>query len=163
DFGVSRYLIKEKELTETKIRTVYGAALLVGWSLAGIFFWGAPAVAAFYTAPEMESILRLLAVNFLMVPFGQPALALLRRELRYGRLAAISLAASFIGVSTSVVLAMLDYGPFALVYGSLGTTAVTVALSLLSRPDHVLLLPSFREWRSVFYFGGIASLSTIIV
>jgi O-antigen/teichoic acid export membrane protein len=163
DFGVSRYLIKEANLTDDKVRTVFGVAILIGWGLAALIFFGRGAVANFYASPQIEGILTLLSINFLMLPFGQPALVLMRRELRYGRLMAISLATGFVGASTSIIFAALGFGPFALAYGALANTGLMVVISLLSRPGHILLLPSLKEWRSVCGFGGVASLGTIVM
>jgi O-antigen/teichoic acid export membrane protein len=163
DFGVGRYLVKEPNLTVDKIRTVFGVSLLVSWSLAALLFFGRDSVAGFYAEPQIAGILALLSINFLLLPFGQPAFALMRRELRYGRLAAIALAAGAAGVATSIGLAALGFGPMALAYGTLANSGASVALTLLSRPDHIFLRPSLREWRAVCGFGALASAGTIIV
>lgn len=163
DFGVGRYLIQERELTDDKVRTVFGVTMAVGFGLAGLIFFSRHAVAHFYAEPQIEGILALLSINFLMLPFGQPALVLMRRELRYGRVAVITLAAGAAGAATSIIFAALNCGPFALAYGALVNNGLIVTLSLLSRPDHIFLRPSFCEWRSVCKFGGVASAGTIIV
>lgn len=163
EFGIGRYLIQERDLTDDKIRTVFGVALLLGWSLGALLFFSRGALAEFYSEPQIEGIFALLSINFLLVPFGQSAAAMMRREQNYSRLAAISLGASFIGAGISIVFAMLGFGPIALVFGSLANTGISAVLSLLSKPGHILLVPSLREWRSVSRFGGITSLSTIIV
>lgn len=162
-FGTSGYLIKERELTDDKIRTVFGVSLFFSWSLAALIFFSRGAIAGFYMEPQIVGILGLLSINFIFLPLGQPAFVLLRREQNYSRLATITLISTFVGGSTSILFAMLKFGPVALAYGSLANTIVLMALALLARPAHILMLPSLREWRSVCGFGGTATLATIIV
>ena len=79
DFGVGRYLIKEKDLTDDKVRTVFGVAILIGWSLAALIYLSRGAVADFYNEPQIEPLMALLSINFLLLPIGQPAFVLMRR------------------------------------------------------------------------------------
>jgi O-antigen/teichoic acid export membrane protein len=162
DFGVSAYIIKEADLTDDKVRTVFGVALLIGFSLAAAIFLGRGAIADYYSEPQISEILAIMSINFLLLPFGQPALVLMRREKRFSRLAVITLITAFFGVSVSILLAALGFGPFALAYGALASNGLMVVLTLYSRPDHILMLPSLKEWRSVCGFGGMVSVTTII-
>ena len=36
DFGVGNYLIQEKELTQDRIRTAFGVALVIAWVMAAV-------------------------------------------------------------------------------------------------------------------------------
>ena len=38
EFGIGSYLIKEPELTDDKVQTSFGIAILIGWSLAALVF-----------------------------------------------------------------------------------------------------------------------------
>lgn len=163
EFGIGGYLIKERELTGDKIRTVFGVSLLFSWSAAALIFFLRGAIAGFYQEPQIAGILALLSISFIILPFGQPAFVLLRREQNYSRLAVMALVSTFVGVSISILFAMLKFGPMALAYGTLANTVVQMALALSARPAHILMLPSLREWRSVCGFGGTATLNTIIV
>jgi O-antigen/teichoic acid export membrane protein len=163
DFGVSRYLIKEKELSEAKLRTVFGLALLVGWGLAAAIFLGRSGVAAFYGEARLGPVLALLALAFLILPFGQPAMALLRRDERHAELAFVTLAASLAGALVSVGLAAAGFGPRAMACGHVTATLLTALLALRARPDHLRLRPGLAEWRAVTGFGVVASAGVIAV
>jgi len=162
DFGLGRYLLKEPILTDDKIRTVFGVAILISWSLGAIIFLFRDQAAVFYRERQIAEILAWLSVNFLFLPFGQPALALMRRERRYGRLSVIAVASSLAGAGVSIVAALRGSGPLALAYGAMANTGTTVALCIASRPDHLLMLPSLKEWRSVLQFGSVGSGTTLI-
>lgn len=161
--GATRYIIKEKDLSEAKIRTVFGFTLLVGWSLALLIWSLRHQAAEFYAEPQMAGIFTILAANFLAVPIGQPAMALLRRERRYGELAILGLCATAASVAVAVVLAWRGFGAASLAWGSLAEVLVAVALALWFRPDHIRLMPSLREWREVGGFSGLASAEMLIV
>ncbi len=124
DFGIPRYLIKEREITEAKLATVFGVSLLFGWSLAVALYLGRHAAARFYGTPELADILAVLAVTFLLLPIGQPALAMLRREQRYGQLTVNALSAALGGAATSITFAVLGFGPISMAYGALVAAAL---------------------------------------
>lgn len=163
DFGVGGFLLKERELTEDKIRTVFGAALLLGWTIAALIFFFRGAITQFYSEPQIEGIMLVLSVNFLLVPFGQVGSALLRREQNFVRLSWISLISLFAGSCASIGFALLEFGPISLAYGSLVNVIVSTLLIFAARPEHILMLPSYKEWRGIFSFGGKVSLTTVIV
>jgi O-antigen/teichoic acid export membrane protein len=162
DFGLGRYLLKEPSLTDDKIRTVFGVAILISWSLGSIVYFSRHGAADFYREPQIAGLLALLSVNFFFLPFGQPALALMRRERRYGRLSVIAVVSTLLGSGVSIVSALLGYGPFALAHGAIANTGATVVLCLASRPDHLLMLPSLKAWRSVLHFGSVGSFATLV-
>lgn len=163
EFGISGYILKERELTDDKIRTVFGLALLLSWSVGALIYFSSGVIAKFYAEPRLADIFELLLINFIILPFGQPAFALLRREQDYSRLTMITLISGLLGAGASILFAWLDYGPIAMAYGALAGTGTSVMLSLFSRPKHILMLPSLKEWRSVSGFGGKSVLNTIIV
>jgi O-antigen/teichoic acid export membrane protein len=162
DFGIPRYLLKEREITEAKLATVFGVSLLLGWSLAVALFLGRHAAARFYGAPELADILAVLAVTFLLLPIGQPALAMLRREQRHDQLAVNALCAALGGSTTSITFAALGFGPISMAYGALVGAVLTSALALRSEPAHLRLRPSLSEWRGVMGFGAMATASSIV-
>ena len=162
EFGVSRYVLKEREITEAKLATVFGVSLLFGWSLAVALYLGRHAAARFYGAPELADILAVLAVTFLLLPIGQPALAMLRREQRHGQLAVNALSAALGGSATSITFAVLGFGPISMAYGALVAAVLTSAHALHAEPAHLRLRPSLSEWRGVMGFGAVSTAGAIV-
>ena len=70
DFGVLAYLIKEQDLTEEKIRAASAISFGVSWLLAVLVFLASFPLAAFYGQPRLLHLTWVLAINFLMIPFG---------------------------------------------------------------------------------------------
>jgi len=163
EFGISRYIIKEQELTKAKIATVFGVAIMISWSVAAMFFLARHQLARFYGTPELADLLAVLSLGYVVMPFGQIPLARLRREQRHSLLAANALMGSLSGSAVSITLVATGSGPIGLAIGMVSGITVSTALALRAYPEHVTMLPSLSEWRSVFGFGAVASLGAIVV
>ncbi|MGN8158619.1 oligosaccharide flippase family protein [Salinisphaera sp. SWV1] len=163
EFGVSRYIIQTKELTDSILRTTFGTAIVIGWGLAAIIFFGRHLVADFYAEPMIATILGWLSVNFVLLPFGQPAIAVLRRERRFGQSTVVSLAGGALTLVVSIAFAAQGAGPLSMAYGSIAGSLATTVLALGFERDHILLRPGLSEWREIWSFGSIASSSNIVI
>jgi len=154
DFGVGSYLVREETLNQDKIRTAFGMWLALSWTLALLVLVIRHPVAALYDTPGIAGVMLLLSVSFFITPFGQPAQALLMREMRFDILHHIVLASTILGTATSIILAFLGFSYMALAWGMVAGTAGRVILLLAVRRDHLKLVPGFRYWRDVMHFGG---------
>ena len=102
DFGVAEYLIQEKDLTTEKIRAAFAANIVVSWLMAALMFFSSATVADFYQQPGVADVMRIQAVNFLLIPFGAVTMAYFRRQLNYHPIFVASLLANI----TSFVVAV---------------------------------------------------------
>lgn len=155
DFGVSEYLIQERELTIDKIRAAFGLAILVAWSMALFIFLARMEVADFYSEPRVADVLLVLTVNFLLLPLSSPAFALMNRELAFGQIFWLQLACNGAQALTSVGLAIRGHGVMALAWGPVANVATQTALLLVLRPRQTLVLPSLRNSQHVLKFGSM--------
>jgi lipopolysaccharide exporter len=162
EFGVGAYLIQERNLRESHVRTAFGLALLIGATLFGALLAIAPAAARFYGAAEMTVLMQIVALNFLVLPFCSISLALLRREMRFKALLYVNTSAMVIGSSTTVALALLGFGPASLAIGSVAGNAATGVGSWLARGRPLPLLPRLDEWRAVLGFGGQSAATGVV-
>lgn len=68
--------------------------LMISWSIAlGLFTLRTP-LAEFYRHDGLASVFAALTVNFIILPFGSPILSMLKREMRFDRLAIVGIASS---------------------------------------------------------------------
>lgn len=154
DFGVGSYLIQQETLNDNKIRTAFGMWVVISWSLGLAIFATRNYVADIYHAKGIADVLSLVSISLFITPIGQPAQALLTREMRFDVLHHIALASTAITVLTNITLALAGLSYMALAWGMIAGTAVNAALLIAVRPDHLRMLPSFRYWREVLSFGG---------
>lgn len=154
DFGVGSYLIQQATLNDEKIRSAFGVWIVVSWSLAFLVFALRNYIANFYHTAGIANVLALITVSLIVTPVGQPAQALLSREMRFDVLHHIALAATAVTVVTNIGLAVVGFSYMALAWGMVAGTVINSCLLILVRPTHLRMLPSLKHWRDVLGFGG---------
>jgi len=162
DLGVTQYLIVEQDLTRDRIRAAFGVTIVISWSLAAALYFGRGSIADFYGEPKLHTALSVLCFNFLLIPFGNPVLSLLRREMAFGALFWINTLTAIVRESMAVGLAFAGFGFMSLVWGSFAAVATTALLATLYRPSQAWVMPGFREWRRVLKFGLPASATSFV-
>jgi O-antigen/teichoic acid export membrane protein len=163
DFGVGGYLIQEREITREKIRAAFTIALATAWTVALLLFLISPFAADFYKEPGVGSVLNVLALNFVLIPLGAPALTLLRREMAYGVLYVINTVSAVARSATSITMAILGFSYMALAWGSLAGVAASTIMVSFYRSSDTWLLPGLSEWRSVLAFGSKKTMIDIML
>jgi lipopolysaccharide exporter len=162
DFGIGSYLIQKHDLNDAHIRTAFGLSLLTGSMLFAALFLGAPAIANFYANVRMEATVRVVAVNFLTLPFCTVSMALLRREMRFRAVMVCNLVAATAGFVTTISLALAGAGELSMAAGSIVTNLALGLCSWLARQPRRLIRPSLSEWRELTSFGGQSVLTGIV-
>ncbi|GIK97010.1 MAG: lipopolysaccharide biosynthesis protein [Alphaproteobacteria bacterium] len=162
DFGITSYLIQEREVGPEKLRTAFTVTTGLSWLFAALLFIAADPAARFYGEEGVREVVWVMAVNFVLIPFGAPILAMLRREMRFARIAAIQLVATAVNAGISILLAATGHGFMSLAWASLAGVATTSLLAFATSPHTFLLRPAIKEWRSVLSFGSYASGNALV-
>ncbi|WP_425254671.1 oligosaccharide flippase family protein [Janthinobacterium sp. NFX145] len=157
DFGVGQYLIQEKQLDTVKLRAALATSLLVAWLLAGLVLLASAPLAQFYGEPRLTLVLRLLSINFLLIPFSALTLPMLRRQLRFRAIYAINAANSFVNLLVAVLLALQGYSYMSMVWAALAGSCASLLVSLLVRPKELPWLPGRRGMADIARFGAYAT------
>lgn len=162
DMGAGNYLVQEKELTTDRIRAVWAVQLGIGVLLALTVTLLSTPAARFFREPAIRDIMLLLALNYLVNPFGSLTYAWLMREMRYDAIAVMRLSSTMVGALVSMFLAWRGHGAISLAWGSLSATAVNAGVSMFFRPPGYPWIPGTRELRRVLTFGVQLTGSTAI-
>ena len=162
DFGVSHYLVQEKELTKERIRTAFGLTLIIAWTAAIILISSAGLISSFYNEPGVKEVLYILALSFFFIPFSSTILGLLRREMNFEKILVINLASTIANTAISLSLAYMGYGFISLAWGTMASALITVVAGVVLRPKESQFIPSFKEFNRIFSFGSYTSGATII-
>ena len=160
-FGVGQYIVQEKDLTTDRLRTAFGITLLIAWSIALLLYALSPLAARFYGEEGIGSVLRVLSLNFAIIPFGSIALAMINREMRFGLILRISVLSEVLRYSSSITLALLGFGYMSLAWGAVVGVTSTVIFTRVFSPRHMKVLPNLKEWRRVLNFGGSATIAAV--
>jgi O-antigen/teichoic acid export membrane protein len=154
DMGLSAATVQKEDLTAAQVSTLFWVN--VGLSAAVMLVTAAiaPAVAWFYGEPRLTLITVGYAAGFIFGGLSVQHEALLRRQMRFGALAAIEIFSIVAGLAAAIVLAWRGFGYWALVVNQLvmgGVYAVAVWVVCGWRPGR----PSRGSGvRQMLAFGG---------
>lgn len=161
EFGVVQYFLQLKVLDRDHLRAGFTAMLMISWTIAVALLVLATPVGQFYGHDGVGEVFRVLAVSFLVLPFGSYILSQLRRELRFDLLAGVQIATTSFSACVSVLFAWHGYSYLSMALGTVLGNVFTVVLLSSLRPRIALLLPSTRHLGEVFRFGGFASSASL--
>jgi len=153
DFGVGAYLQREEQLTPDKIRSALGVVIATSWVIATGMFLLSTSVGRWFNEPEIVPVMRVLAVGFLLIPFGSVIGALMAREFDAEKQAIVIAAGTISFCIACLALAKLGFGTMSLAYANLVNIIATTIAYIILRPNKMPLLPSLRRWGSVAHFG----------
>lgn len=162
DFGVGNFLLQTRDISNVTIRTAFTISLPLSALCAAVLVAGSGWIARFYDEPAFVTLIPLLAISFLLVPFAMPSTSLLEREMQFGKLATVNLACAVVTLAASAILAILGFGYMSFAWASLLASLARIAGALAWRPCFWAFRPALVRWREVAVFGGYASATAIV-
>jgi O-antigen/teichoic acid export membrane protein len=127
DMGMGQVVIHRQDATQRQLSSLYWLNVLVGAAIFCVVQILAPLLAEFWQAPELTGVMRWCAAIFLVEPLGQQFRLRLEKELLFGALAAIEIAASIVAISVALYAALHGAGVYALAWGPLAGAAIKAA------------------------------------
>ena len=162
EVGLGSMITRARELDETSLRKAFGIVLTIKTALFGVLLVAAPAVGWLYASEELVPLVRLLAFNFLASALGVIPRALLERHMAFQKLMTAEVAATLTAAATTLTLALLGHGVWALAAGALSFTVVRTAIVNMLSPFVRPPIFSTRGMREFLTFGGTVSLERIL-
>jgi teichuronic acid exporter len=173
-FGLDAIFVQDRTITGQFQARLAGFVLGVGGALALLFAFLAPAVAGFFSEPQVTGIIRVMSVLLILDALQVVPRSLLQRELRFGRLAVVTLVQLLVTSAVLVISAAAGLGYWALVLNTLGGAAAATLLLMLWAPHSIafprdlasLARPLLQGWRMlasrVAWYGYSSADQTII-
>jgi O-antigen/teichoic acid export membrane protein len=161
DFGTSTYVIQERELSRERLATAFTVTVTVAWSIAAGLWLIAEPAASFYVEPGVREVLQVMALNFLLLPFGSISAAMLRREMNFQAIMYIGIASTLAHSGSSVLFAWLGWGFISLAWGAVCGSLISVMGAMIANPKNFLFKPTLSERQRVLSFSLRSSLSSI--
>lgn len=162
DFGLSNYLIQRKSLDADDVGTALGMSMILGIFLFGGVMLGAPLVGQFYNDPSLTAIVRIIALNFLILPFNSILIALMRRDMEFNVLMRINVCAALVSTSVTIGLAWAGFGPWSLACGEVTSNLAIAAGIGAAGSWRRLQRPRLSRWRTILSFGGPLTMANIV-
>lgn len=162
DLGTTNYIIQTRELDSEALGRAFAVTLLMSSMLCLLALLASEPLARFYRSAPLGDVVRLLALNFLIVPFGANSLALLRRQLRFKERALIDQASAMTGIVVGIGSAWAGFGAKSLALSTLASTLVTTLLATWWRPREFTWTLSLRRLGEMLRYGVQVALGTLM-
>ncbi|PKG93137.1 lipopolysaccharide biosynthesis protein [Paraglaciecola sp. MB-3u-78] len=151
--GFREALIRLENVTQQDYDTAFYANLLLGLFSYGVLFLSAPAIAYFYEEPKLIELIRVASLTIIIMSFQVVQVASLSRKLNFKAQLKASLPASMISGTTSVYLAYIDYGVWAIVSQTLLNAFIQTALLWKVESWRPTLEFSWSSVKAMYNFG----------
>lgn len=160
DLGFGQALVQRAELRPEHSRSAFWMTLIMGGLLYAALYFGAPFAGEYFHDERMVPVLRLMALSFLISPFGVVPRSLLQRDLDFRRPFYAGLAGTITSGAVGITLALLGHAYWSLVWALLASSIVgTIALCIVTRYTPPVV-PTLSGARDLFGFGaGMTAIS----
>jgi teichuronic acid exporter len=162
EMGLAPALVQAKDTTVDQLRQAQGIFLLANGAVVAVLLAGAPLAAHFFGEPQLTALVRVMALQFVLTPFGLVSEVLLQRGLDFRARSLLDLTQSVLTAVVTLLLAWRGLGVWALVLGiQVAALWRTVAVNVVA-PFPYLPRFSTKGMRGLFAFGGKISASRLL-
>jgi O-antigen/teichoic acid export membrane protein len=162
EFGTTDYVVSQKDISPEKLRAAYTVTVGFAWATAAVLFSAAYPLANHYKEPGLATVMHVLCLNFMLVPLGSTATALLTKSLRFDVLFWIQTISIIVGAAVTVGCAMVGLSSQSPAWGSVASIATTVVILFARNPRSVLMVPGLHDLQHVLRFGGTLTVARIV-
>lgn len=160
--GAGSFLIREKELTEEKVRSALGITLIVSWGLGFIILGSSVFVTDYFGVEGLFGIFCILSTTFFFAPYISIPIALLSKQMAFKAQLYIRLCSSIVGVVITITLIFNDFSFYSLAIGQASALIFQFFILTIYRPEGMVYMPSFKGLAKVAKFGAYNSVSLVI-
>jgi PST family polysaccharide transporter len=122
--GMGRAMIYRQDLDRDEQGEVFVLSMLFAIAFTAVAFVLAPAVAAFFHAPRLTLVARVLSLSFILNALGEAHESQLKKRMQFGRWLVPEVVFSVVRGGVAVSLALAGAGYWSLVWGQLAGDAV---------------------------------------
>jgi teichuronic acid exporter len=141
NLGFVSAIIQAKELDNKSLSTAFFLNIGIACFLYGTIFFSAFWVSLFYKLPQLELILKVTALSFIINALNIIPSALMTRGMKFKQMAIISLISSLICGSVGIYLAIHHFGVWSIIYQQLlGGIIIMIGFYISTK------------WLPIFYF-----------
>jgi len=152
EFGLGTAVITMQNLNDDQLSQLNSVSLLTGLSGFAVSGILAIPIANFFRAPRLRLVITVMSLAFLISAFSVVPNALLRKEMRFKILAIIEGLQCVVQAASTLILAFLGFGYWALVLGNLSFSLVATVLTLVWKRQR-FAWPHFSMIRSALIYS----------
>lgn len=164
EFVTAEFLIQRRTVDPEAVGTSLTLQVLCSVAVALLLGLLSGLIARFYALPDLSFFLLLAAIAGFAEAIAQPVVAILRRNMSFGALAAIRTGVSLVNGLTTVLLAAFGLGAISFAWGMLAgaATLAVFTVALTPVPARELFRPSLSCWREALRFGAFKGAALVV-
>lgn len=163
NLGMGAALVQTKTLARDTADEAFTISSMAALGLTMIGVVASPFAARFFHIDALTTAMPLLSLQVVLAGMSAVPLALLRREMRFGRVAIVEGSATICNAAVGIALALTGHGFWSLVWAPLAAGIWTLAGSLLASGYRPRISRPSEESRSMLRFGGGLTLKNVFV
>jgi O-antigen/teichoic acid export membrane protein len=160
-FGVAQFLIRQKDITVDDVRSCLGLLIILSWGLTFILITSSTYIADFYEYTDLKYLVIIVSLTFLIAPYSAIIMALLTRDMKFGKLAIVKLLTIFSQAGCALLLAYLGFSYYALALSVIFSSCINLILLIKYSRPATPYIPLFRGISRLFKFGTYATLANL--
>src|SRR5712671_5292267 len=161
EFGLGSSLIQAAQLDRSELSRLAGMLGMLNLACGAAVVLASGSLAEIFDEPRLSDIIRVASLQFMLYAVEAVPQSLMQREMNFRIGASIDLAAAICSSATTLLLAWLGYGVWALVLGNLAGgflhAVLLVTLGTFVRPTF-----GFRGLGRHLRFGGIITVTRLL-
>ncbi len=124
EVGIGSAIVQKPKLSTSEVNGCFAITILASLLLFALTAAASPLLARFFSNPQLEGMISVLASAFILGSFGTVPMAFLRKELHFKAIAGIAFLAIVLQSAVCLVLAWQGFGAWSLVWGFLAASTV---------------------------------------
>jgi O-antigen/teichoic acid export membrane protein len=162
DLGTTTALVREPNLSDRLVSTVFWFNCLLGLLLTLCVLGLSVPAALFFHEPALAKILQALSITFLITATGVVPYALLTRRMAFREIGITQFAGAVAGTIVAIWIALRGGGVWSLVFASLANATVTAAAYLIFGRRRYQWVVDWEESRAIRSFSlGVSGFNVV--
>lgn len=160
--GAGTAVIKSHDLTKESLGGFFMVILIFNFFLFLLLWGSSEYIGGYYNNLDVTDVIAVSAFCFLIIAFHIIPSALIAKEMDFKKLAYIEIVSQLSGAFSTLYMAYLGMGFWALVYGQILRLLIMTLLSNIYSPMHVWPNLHFRKAKKMVLFGGTVSVESVV-
>lgn len=153
DAGLGGALIRKKDASVSDFGTLFTYNICTSVLLYFIIFIISPYVADVYEKPILTTLLRLYGSVLVIESLSFVPKIRLIKGLQLKKYAIIGLVSGVIGLTSSIIMAILGLGVYSLIWQAIIASSVNTILLIIVSHNRFIICFSFQSFKELFTFG----------
>ncbi|WP_241549103.1 lipopolysaccharide biosynthesis protein [Gordonia alkanivorans] len=164
DLGLTTAVVQARSISNHQVSQIFWVNFVLGLVLAALLVLSADLIAALYRQTEVASVLRVVAVVFVLNAIAAQYRALLMRQMRFTALAAVDVSGQALALVLALVLAYTGMGYWALAIQQVVQSALILAgVVNLSKWRPSWPRMEFRDIVPFLRFGAYYAVTQVVI